>query len=210
MNKMLTCAGLAPEQRKGPKRMLPKRLFRALPVIAAALALTGCVEQLGDLRGQFAPVAATPVRLPVGSVRGASVALASVEGAPDAVTASFRQNFGKAAATHDIALTDMAKANYLVRGYLTAYPVEGGTEIGYVWDIFDAAKHRTQRVTDAIFIKARNDDAWALADEPLLDSLASKSADDLASFLAGTPEVIAASKIPNGKPAAPLAFAPAD
>lgn len=189
--------------------MFLHRCFGAVAALTAGLSLTGCAEQLGDVRGQFAPsLAATPAKLPVGSVRGASVALASVEGAPDAVAARFSHMFNKAAETRDMALTDIPRANYLVRGYLSAYPVEGGTEIGYVWDIFDARKQRTQRVTDAIFIKAKNEDAWALADDPLLASLATKSVDDLAGFLAGTPEVIAAAKIPGGKPGAPLAYAP--
>ena len=170
------------------------RRLKMLALLAAAFGLAGCVEQLGDLRGQgdsgiLAKVAA-------GATRGANVALASVEGAPAPVTARFTALFNDAATAQDMTLTAEPKANYLIRGYLSAYKVDGGTAIGYVWDIFDAAKHRTQRVTDAVVVKGGGADAWAVANEAVLASLADKSINDLAVFLSGTPEALAAAAVP--------------
>lgn len=202
---------------RGALRMRVRdRLFKLLLPCAALLAIAGCTEQMGDLRGSFAAPngATTPEKISYGSLRGANVALASVEGAPAAVTARFSALFGDAAGAQQIAITDAARANYLVRGYLSAYAVEGGTAIGYVWDIFDAARHRTQRVSDAIILKASPADAWSLAEDQVLASLADKSVNDLSVFLAGTPEVQAASNaavpLPVARPTQPLAYAPVE
>ena len=46
-----------------------------------------------------------------------------------------------------------AKARYLVRGYLTASPIEGGAEVDVVWDVFTPDKKRAQRLSDAIAVK---------------------------------------------------------
>ena len=179
----------------------------AVIALLLVFGLGGCVEQLGDIRSAFAPAPAL-TKVSAGSVRAANVALASVEGAPDAVAAEFSAQFNAAAARQDMTMTDAAKANYLVRGYLSAYPVEGGTAIAYVWDIFDAGKHRTQRVSDAIVVKSTPADPWSLADGAVLASLADKSVNDLAVFLTGTPEVRSAAA--TGKPGVPLAYAPVE
>ena len=190
------------------------RLVAFVMASASVLALAGCVEQLGDTRSSFAPAASAPVKIAVGSLRGANVALASVEGAPAPVVTKFSALFASAAIQQNLDITDVKQANYFVRGYLTAYPVEGGVAIGYVWDVFDSGKHRAQRVTDSITIKSSNPDAWALADEAVLASLADKSVNDLAVFLSDTPEVRFAANtpkpVPGGKPLTPLAYAPVE
>ena len=81
-----------------------------------------------------------------------------------------------------------AKARYLVRGYLTATPVEGGAEVDLVWDVFTPDKKRAQRLSDAIAVRGSGDDAWAMIGDAALDSVAAKSADDLAAYLSNTPE----------------------
>ena len=86
-----------------------------------------------------------------------------------------------------------AKARYLVRGYLTASPIEGGAEIDVVWDVFTSNKQRAQRLSDAIAIKGSGDDAWAMIDDAALNSVAAKCADDLAAYLSNTPEAAPAS-----------------
>ena len=81
-----------------------------------------------------------------------------------------------------------AKARYLVRGYLTATPIEGGTEVDVVWDVFTPDKQRAQRLSDTIAVRGAGDDAWAMVGDAALDSIAAKSADDLAAYLSNTPE----------------------
>ncbi len=118
----------------------------------------------------------------------ASVAIVSVEGAPLAATAHFLDQLKHDAQARDIALTDAAKAHYLLRGYLSASSTEDGTSIEYVWDVFTPDKHRAQRLNDAIAVKGDGADPWAVAGAGALTGVAAKSADDLAAFLSYTPE----------------------
>ena len=124
---------------------------------------------------------------------GATVAIASVDGAPADLSARLRQSLDEAAAARRIALAAPAKAQYLVRGYLTASLIEGGAEVDIVWDVFTPDKKRTQRLSDAIAVKGSGDDAWAMIDDSALNSVAAKCADDLAAYLSNTPEALPAS-----------------
>ncbi len=69
-----------------------------------------------------------------------------------------------------------------MRGYLSASLDEDGAAIEYVWDVFDPDKRRAQRLNDVIAVKGSGDDPWALAGQAALDSVAAKSADDLAAY----------------------------
>ena len=189
-------------------------LLRGACAALGSSLLAGCVDTAGQFRSTGASIALA--RAAIASPRGASVAMASLDGAPAAVNARFAILFAAAAAARDMPLAESAVANYLVRGYLSAYPVEDGTAIGYVWDVFDTSKRRTRRVTDAIIVTSTDPDAWQLASTRVLESLAAKSADDLALFLAETPEALAFAKAAAPAPNAPapnvptpLAFAPA-
>jgi hypothetical protein len=182
-------------------------LCAALGVLAAPLALCGCVEIAADLapsvdaHRQF-------VRRDGVSLEQASVAFVSVEGAPAAIAASFSQTLAREAQARDILVVDQAKARYLVRGYLSADLTEDGASIEYVWDVFTADKHRAQRLNDVIAVKGSGDDPWALAGEAALRSVAAKSADDLAAYLSNTPEAVAvAAGAPEPAAAAPLSYA---
>ena len=142
------------------------------------------------------------------SLAQASVAIVSVDGAPDAISASFSQTLAREARARDIVVVDPAKARYLVRGYLSADLTEDGASIEYVWDVFTADKRRAQRLTDVIAVKGSGDDPWALAGEAALTSVAAKSADDLAAYLSNTPEAAAvAAAAPEPAGAAPLSYA---
>jgi hypothetical protein len=122
------------------------------------------------------------------NMAGATIAVASIDGPPQDLSTRFRQSFNDAATARRIALVPPAKAHYLVRGYLTASPIEGGAEIDAVWDVFTPNKQRVQRLTDAISVKGAGDDPWAMLDDAALTSVAAKCADDLAAYLSNTPE----------------------
>jgi hypothetical protein len=166
---------------------LRRALTRAAMALAAALALGGCVESTGDL-------AASPqeslqfVRRPDASMAGATLAIMSVEGAPEALAQRFDQSLDAAAGARQIAVSPPTSAKYLVRGYLSASPVQDGAEIDFVWDVFTSDKQRAQRLTDAIAVRGSGDDPWAMVTPAALDSMAAKCADDLAAYLSNTPE----------------------
>jgi hypothetical protein len=96
-------------------------------------------------------------------------------------------------AQRDVALTDQASARYLARGYLSAFPVEGGARLTYVWDIYDRTAHRAQRLNDEVALKGAAPDPWSMVDAAALASLAAQSAGELAAYLSNTPEALAQS-----------------
>ena len=122
------------------------------------------------------------------NMAGPTVAIVSVDGAPADLSEHFSQSLAEAAAARRIAVANPAKARYLVRGYFTATPIEGGAEVDLVWDVFTPDKKRAQRLSDAIAVRGAGDDAWATIGDAGLDSVAAKSADDLAAYLSNTPE----------------------
>jgi len=176
-------------------------------VLAAPLALCGCVEAVADLAPNV-EAHRQIVRREGVNLAQASVAIVSVEGAPAAISASFLQALEREARALDIVVVDAAAARYLARGYLSATLTEDGASIEYVWDVFNADKRRAQRLNDVIELKGSGPDPWALAGEAGLTSVAAESADDLAAFLAGTPEAAAvASVAPDQAAVAPLSYA---
>ena len=169
--------------------------FRAFIVgfmlLLACVTLSGCNDVAAnppstDAQAQF-------VMRDDANMAGATVAIASVDGAPTDVSTRFRQSLDEAAAARRIAVASPAKARYLVRGYVTASPIEGGAEVDIVWDVFTPDKKRTQRLSDAIAVRGSGDDAWAMIDDAALNSVAAKCADDLAAYLSNTPEAAPAS-----------------
>ncbi len=171
------------------KSGLPARLralASSLLLLSGCAALSGCNDVASDPpsadgQAQFA-------RRDDANMGAATVAIVSVDGAPADLSAHFNQSLDEAAAARRIAVASPAKARYLVRGYLTATPVEGGAEVDLVWDVFTPDKRRAQRISDAIAVRGSGEDAWSMVNEAALDSVAAKSADDLAAYLSNTPE----------------------
>jgi hypothetical protein len=179
-----------------------------LCLLAAPFALAACVDNAADLtpnpeaHRQF-------VRREGVNIAQASVAIVSVEGAPAPVAANFRRILEREAHARDITIADAAKARYLVRGYLSAELTSDGASIEYVWDVFTADKQRAQRLNDVIAVQGSGEDAWALAGDAALTSVAAKSADDLAAYLSNTPDAVSvAAAAPEEAAAAPLSYAP--
>ena len=75
-----------------------------------------------------------------------------------------------------------------MRGYISASRVKDGAAVDIVWDVFTADKQRAQRLTDTLVVGGSGDDPWAMVSSAALDSVAAKSADDLAAYLSNTPE----------------------
>ena len=170
----------------------PARAFSAgLALMLACAGLSACNDVAAnppsaDASAQFA-------LRDDANMADATVAIASVDGPPADLSTRFRQSFDEAAAARRIAVAAPAKARYLVRGYLTASPIEGGAEVDVVWDVFTPDKKRAQRLSDAIGVKGSGEDAWAMIDDAALNSVAAKCADDLAAYLSNTPEAAPAS-----------------
>ena len=165
-------------------------------VVTAMLAagLAGCVDTLPQTQGNLVP-AQSSSRLasrPGVSPAGATVAFVNLGGAPAQVGARFAVSMSQALGTRNISSDEAAKANYLIRGDMTAYATDAGIAVAYVWDVYDSRRRRMQRVEDEIVIKGNAADPWSLVDEKTLATIAGRSADEIAAFLTHTPEAIAA------------------
>jgi hypothetical protein len=163
-----------------------KAFVAGLVLLSACAGLSACNDVAAT--APSADASAEFVMRDDANMAGPTVSIASVDGPPADLSTRFRQSFDAAASARRIAVASPAKARYLVRGYLTAAPIEGGAEIDVVWDVFTPNKQRAQRLTDAIAVKGAGDDAWAMIDDAALNSVAAKCADDLAAYLSNTPE----------------------
>jgi hypothetical protein len=167
----------------------------------AAQGLAGCAEQQ-SVEDKAGGTQDHPVRRSDISPSGATVSIA-IDGAPGATNARLIAAIATAAAQREIVVTDDKNAKYLARGYVSAYPIDGGVAIAYVWDVFDSSRRRALRMNDFVTIKLSNQERvaqergaqepWAVADDNALTGIAGRSVDDLAAFLSTTPEAGAAS-----------------
>jgi hypothetical protein len=166
-----------------------KSTLALLVALIAPLTLGACVAV--ETAAEIAPDAAASRQFALregANLAQASLAIVSVEGAPPAIAADFSRRLDGAARARQLAVVDVGKARYLVRGYLSASSTDDGAEIEYVWDVFTADKQRVQRLNDVVEVQGAGGDPWALASPAVLTSVAAKSADDLAAFLSNTPE----------------------
>ena len=127
--------------------------------------------------------------VPARMAPGVPIAVEAIEGPPAEVTGALNAALVQAAADHQVALVDDAQApRFRVKGYVTAgVAPDGKTALAYVWDVFDAANRRAQRVTGSEEMAGDPADPWARLDDKTLKRLAGKSMDGIADFLAGAP-----------------------
>jgi hypothetical protein len=203
------------------RRAGAKGVRRAAIVAVSAFGLAGCVETAAELAPDSDQQHIHLARRPDVSLAGATVAFISVDGPPAQVSADFMRDLAREAAAQNIVIADAKKARYFVRGYLSAYETDKGAAVEYVWDVFTKDKLRTQRLSDFLEVKGQGSDAWTIAGQAALSSVAAKSADDLAAFLSYTPEAVAgvdgkapssaaAAVTPSADEAKPLAYAPVE
>lgn len=175
-----------------------RRLLPALIAAMCGMALSGCVEAVPEFRATAGDLRSGLAASSHGTPQAATVAILSLTGAPDPVSSQFSQAFAKAAAAREITTADASTAHYLVRGYLSASAGDEGTDVTYVYDVFDANdQQRLDRLTDTLSVPAKGADPWAQATDQVVTSLAGHSADALASMLAESPVARAATVADN-------------
>jgi hypothetical protein len=186
-----------PTVRKRRSKDLLLRLPEAGIALGFLAILSGCVDNnVAQAPDPSAPQSSNMARRQGVSPSGAAVAVASFSGAPQDVADRFTPMFADAAKRGEINMADSDEANYFVRGYLAAHPEGNATAVAFVLDVFDAKKHRTQRVEDEVLLSGQAADPWSLVDDAALAAVAAKSADDLAAVMTNTPEALAASGAP--------------
>jgi hypothetical protein len=193
--------------------MSAPRAFLIFTACALPCAFLGGCNVSADRAGNAAiqAQADSAIRPSGASPRPAALAVTQMD-APEPLKTRFMALFDADVAQRDVSLTDSAGAHYLARGYLSAYPIEDGARLTYVWDIYDRNAHRAQRINDEITLKGAAADPWSLVDASALKALAQRSAGELAAYLSNTPEALAAqpqTAAATAPAAAPLAYAPA-
>ena len=157
---------------------------RNLLLLSASMALSACQQGI--------EAAGRKVDAP-----GVPVALVGVEGAPAALQAEVDNQVVTQASARRIELVSGAEQpRYRLRGYLTAYPTENGeTALAFVWDVFDSAKQRAQRVSTTTLAKGSGADPWAQIGESQIEKATSQSMNQVAAFLAGSSTASGASGV---------------
>jgi hypothetical protein len=175
------------------------RGLKLLIICGLTLLSAGCVETTAKREPEpQMPPRTNMVRREGVSPRGASVAIADIQGVSAPVSEHLSQIFVQEARAQEINLADAKTANYLVRGYLNASPAEGGATFALIWDVYDSKKRRMQRIDDWVFVKGAAGSLETI-DAAVLTEIAAKSADDLAAVLSNMPEAIAAAASPTAK-----------
>jgi hypothetical protein len=163
--------------------------FAAVAVLA--LFLAGCAGDAQPLLTQA-------------QLRGPSIAFESIDGPPLPIFQKLVADLSAEAEQRRILVVSRAgQPAYRVRGYLAALMSHGKTHIGWVWDVYDAEKHRAFRIAGEEVFSGKSADAWALLDDAMLARIARTSMDRLVAFLA-TPDTAVAGLPP---PTLPAAFA---
>lgn len=156
---------------------------------ALALALSGC----NDGPVSFAATSGQRVAAP-----GAAIAFYTLDGMPQQLSPRLTSALAGSAASRDMQLVASGPGvRYQLRGYLSAFTTDKGqTEVAWVWDVFDAARQRAQRIAGSETLSGGGD-PWSRVDDALLARVAERSMNDIALFLSGgasdAPRSVAAS-----------------
>jgi hypothetical protein len=156
-------------------------------IAGLALGLAGCQPASVAPEEATALAPAPLVKREGVSLADATLAVVSLDGAPQAAADDFRQALLRQLGAREVASADAKRARYLVRVYLAASAAEGGANLEYVADVFDISRARVGRLGDGMGLKGTGD-AWSLASTEALNAAAGKCADDLAAFLSNRPE----------------------
>jgi hypothetical protein len=139
-----------------------------------------------------------------GQPRGATVAFESIDGPPPGQFHQLVRDLNDEAQTRRLAVMSRESPSaYRVRGYLAAKVEHKRTTISWVWDVFYQDDHRALRITGEETAKGKHHDAWAAADDDMLQRIAHSSMDQLAAFLTSpevapsTPDVAETASVPQ-------------
>jgi hypothetical protein len=115
-----------------------------------------------------------------------TVAFESIDGMPEGQFRKLVQTLAQEAEARQLAVVSRAEnAQYRVRGYAAASIRGKRTTISWVWDVYDADRQRTTRLSG----EERSGTAhrgWAAADDAMVDRMARDGMTQLAGFL-GSP-----------------------
>lgn len=116
----------------------------------------------------------------------AKISIAPVIGAPDTVARQLQTQLASAMESQriSVAKTPTETAEYTVRGYVVSARERGRTKVSYIWDVTDPAGKRVNRITgEEVLSGAASKDPWAAVTPQVVDTISSKTAGSLATWL---------------------------
>ena len=158
------------ERSWGHRVLGTRRVWRVAGLLTVALALAACNPDSQGVSAQ--------------QPRGATVAFDSLDGLPPSQFQRLVKNLNDEAQSRRLAVISRDQPSaYRVRGYLATTVVKHQTTVSWVWDVFDQDEHRALRISGEEVVKVRPKDAWAAADDAMLQRIAQSSMEQLAAFL---------------------------
>jgi hypothetical protein len=154
-----------------------------------AVALAGC-ESSGSIFSGLSSgpaVATSEPAKPIVQAPLARIAMATVIGAPDAVSRQVAEQIVQAGERQRITLINDrdAKGDYTLRGYIVASKERAQTKVTYIWDLTDPTGKRVNRITGHEMAPAGTaKDPWVAVTAAVTQSIADKTATSLATWLA--------------------------
>lgn len=148
--------------------------------------LGGC-----ETGGGLFPTASDPnasiISSPVSTApQTAKIAIAPVIGAPDTVARQLQTQLASAMESQriSVAKAPTEAAEYTVRGYVVSARERGRTKVSYIWDVTDPAGKRVNRITgEEVLSGAASKDPWSAVTPQVVDTISSKTAGSLATWL---------------------------
>ena len=160
---------------------LKLRVLRA-GIVLCAMGLAGCTvngpsPMASSSSNAFAPVAFGP-----------TVAFESVDGPPPQVFDRLLRTLQAESASAGFSVVSReATASYRVRSYLSAQVSRRGTTvIAWVWDVYDRDQRRALRLSGEEPAGRAGNDAWAAADDQVLQRISQAGVRGLSSLINGT------------------------
>jgi hypothetical protein len=152
----------------------------------AALGLGGCETGSSLFPAASDPNAALTTSPAPTAPQTAKVAIAPVIGAPDTVARQLQTQLTAAMESQRITVSKAPTdaAEYTVRGYVVSAREKGRTKVSYIWDVTDPAGKRVNRITgEEVLSGAQSKDPWSAVTPQVVDTISSKTAGSLATWL---------------------------
>lgn len=161
-----------------------------------ALGLGGCSSTPSLIGGDSAPQASltqSGTAKPV-SAKMAKIQIAPVIGSPENVARDLQTELASAIGRNGltVAASTDAASEYVLRGYIVAARERTKAKISYIWDVTDQTGKRVHRITGEEVVAGAGKDPWAAVTASVIQSIADKTAKQVASWLPGAGAVVAA------------------
>lgn len=182
-------------------------LTSAITALILAVGLAGCEAASNALgNGGTAPQASITT-LPAGqpgSTQLAKIQIAPIIGSPENVARDLQTQLTASLERGRISVASApnASSEYTLRGYIVAAREKAGSKISYIWDVTDQGGKRVNRITGEEIATGAAKDPWSAVTPQMVQSIADKTATQIASWLPGSSAIPVAS-------AAPLTSTPA-